>query len=132
MRAHDGRPLKETSGPAGDEADDLFEMANLSPALTGLPMIVWISERGRALHDARVKVSLVHGRRARPDRTASVSVRPTVEVVAGPELGRRDLELVRQWVELNCDAILAYWDGDLLTDEVIAKLKPVAPTPRPD
>jgi hypothetical protein len=31
-----------------DEADDLFDMANLSPTLTGLPMIVRISERGRA------------------------------------------------------------------------------------
>jgi hypothetical protein len=55
-------------------------------------MIVWISERGRARRDVRVKVSLVHGRRARPDRPASVSVRPTVEVVAGSELDRRDME----------------------------------------
>ena len=112
-----------------DETEDLFELANLSPALTGLPMIVWISERGRARHDARVKVSLVHGRRARPDRTASVSVRPTVEVVAGPDVDRRDLELVQRWVELNRDTIIAYWDGDLLTDEVIARLKPVPPSP---
>ena len=118
------------SKPAGDETDDLFEMANLSPALTGLPMIVWISERGRARHDARMKVSLVHGRRARPGRTASVSVRPTVEVVAGSPVDRRDLELVRQWIELNREAILAYWKGDLLTDEVIGQLKPIAPPPR--
>jgi hypothetical protein len=66
------------SRPAAAEGDDPFEIANLSPALTGLPMIVWISERGRARHDARVQVSLVHGRRARPDRTASVPVRPAV------------------------------------------------------
>jgi hypothetical protein len=112
--------------PVADERDDLFEMANLSLALTGLPMIAWISERGRARHDARVKVSLVHGRRARPDRTASVSVRPTVEIVAGPELDRGDLDLLRQCVELNREAIIAYWDGDLLTDEVIVQLKPVA------
>jgi hypothetical protein len=26
------------SKPAADQPDDLFEMANLSPALTGLPM----------------------------------------------------------------------------------------------
>jgi hypothetical protein len=110
------------------ETDDLFEIANLSPALTGLPMIVWISERGHARHDARVKVSLVHGRRARPDRTASVSVRPTVEIVAGPELDRRDMGLVRRWIELNREAIIAYWNGDLLTDEVIARLQPI-PTP---
>jgi uncharacterized protein DUF4160 len=111
-----------------DEADDLFEMANLSPALTGLPMIVWISERGRARHDVRVKVSLVHGRRARPDRTASVSVRPDIEVVAGPQLASRDLDLVRQWVDQNREAIIAYWNGDLLTDEVIARLSPIAPS----
>ncbi len=114
------------SRSAADEPDDLFEMANLSPTLTGLPMIVWISERGRARHDARVKVSLVHGRRARPDRTASVSVRPTVKIVAGPEIDGRDLELVRRWIELNRDAIIAYWSGDLLTDEVILQLKPLA------
>jgi Domain of unknown function (DUF4160) len=113
---------------ATGETDDRFEMANLSPALTGLPMIVWISERGHARHDARVKVSLIHARRARPDRTASVSVRPVVEIVAGPELDRRDMELVRQWIELNRELIMAYWNGDLLTDEVIARLKPV-PTP---
>jgi Domain of unknown function (DUF4160) len=106
-----------------DDPDDLFEMANLSPSLTGLPMIAWISERGRARHDVRVRVSLVHGRRARPDRTSSVSVRPTVAIVAGPKLDPRDLELVRQWIELNREAIVAYWNGDLLTDEVIAQLK---------
>jgi len=114
------------SRSVADEPDDLFEMANLSPTLTGLPMIVWITERGHARHDARVMVSLVHGRRARPDRTASVSVRPTVEVVAGPEVDRRDLDLVRQWIELNRAAIIAYWNGDLLTDEVIARLRPIA------
>ena len=113
------------SRPAADEPDDLFDLANLSPTGTGLPMVVWISERGRARHDARVKVSLVHGRPVRPYRTTSVSVRPTVEIVAGPELDRRDMELVRQWIELNRDASIAYWDGDLLTDEVIARLRPI-------
>jgi hypothetical protein len=53
-------------------------------------------------------------------------VRPRVEIVAGPELERRDMELVRQWIELNRDVILAYWNGDLLTDEVIARLRPIA------
>ena len=110
---------------ATGETDDLFEMANLSPALTGLPMIVWISERGHARQDARVKVSLVHGRRARPDRTASVSVRPTVEIVAGRRLDRQDMDLVRKWIELNREVIIAYWNGDLLTDEAIARLEPI-------
>jgi hypothetical protein len=107
--------------------EDLFEVANLSPALTGLPMVVWISERGHARHDVRVKVSLTHGRRARPDHTASVSVRPDVRLVAGPPLDGQDLALVRRWIELNRDVLLAYWDGDLLTDEALARLRPVGP-----
>lgn len=76
-------------------------------------MIVWLSERGRARHD----------------QTVSVSVRRAVEVVAGPDLDSRDLALVRQWIELNRATLIAYWDGDLLTDEAIARLRPVAPAP---
>jgi hypothetical protein len=109
------------------EDEDFFEMANLSPTLTGLPMIVWISERGRSRRDARVKVSLVHGRKAHPDQMYSVSVRPSVDIVAGPQLAPGDLAAVQRWIELNRDVILAYWDGDLLTDEAIARLKPLTP-----
>ena len=69
----------------------------------------------------------MHGRRAHPDRTVSVSLRPTVGVVAvgvvaGQELPADDLERVRQWIELNREALLAYWDGALLTDEVMQRL----------
>lgn len=108
-----------------EPTEDLFDMANLSPTLTGLPMIVWVSERGGARHDVRVKVSLIHGRRARPDLTASVSVRPEVGVVAGPALEAPDLALVRRWIELNRDVLVEYWDGDLLTDELIGRLRSV-------
>jgi hypothetical protein len=120
-----GRPASRAPAASTTAEDELFEMANLSPTSTGLPMVVWISERGRARHDARVKVSLVHGRRAHLDETASVSVRPTVEVVAGPPLDPRDLAAVRRWIELNRDAILAYWAGEIFTDEVIARLVPI-------
>jgi hypothetical protein len=68
------------SSPATEETEDLFEMADLSPALTGLD--------------------------------------------------RHGLSLVRRWIELNRDAIIADWDGDLLTDEVVARLQPIAPAPR--
>jgi hypothetical protein len=43
------------------ETDDLFEMANLFPCTTGLPMTVWVSPRGNARHDVRIKVNLTHG-----------------------------------------------------------------------
>jgi hypothetical protein len=40
---------------ADEEELDLFQIANLRPATTGLPMIVWFSERGLARYDVRVK-----------------------------------------------------------------------------
>ena len=39
------------------ETEDLYTMSNLSPRRTGLPFVVWISPKGGALHDVRVKVS---------------------------------------------------------------------------
>ena len=38
-----------------------FVMANLSPRMTGLPMTVWVSPRGNARHDVRIKVNTTHG-----------------------------------------------------------------------
>jgi hypothetical protein len=111
------------SRPAADEAHDRFEMANLSPMLTALPMIVRSAD---ALGTTPREGEFGARGRAHPNRTAPVSGRPTVEVVAGPELDRRDTELVRQWIEVNREAILAYWNGDLLTDELVTRLKPVA------
>jgi hypothetical protein len=39
------------------EADELYEMVNIYPADSGLPMTVWAGPRGNARHDVRVKVN---------------------------------------------------------------------------
>ena len=44
-----------------DDDVDLFEMANLFPATTGLPMTVWVSPKGNARHAVRIKVNMAHG-----------------------------------------------------------------------
>src|SRR4051794_41065685 len=91
------------------DSDLLFEMANLSPKRTGLPFVVWISPRGNARHDVRVKVSA--GPRAVPSEMVSVAIRPQVRVIEG-EMKASDLALLRQWVELNRDVLIRYWEGD--------------------
>jgi|CXWL01.1.fsa_nt_gi hypothetical protein len=102
------------------EDEDQFEMVNVRPELSGLPFIVWISEKGGARHDVRVKVS--PGPKVR-EFVATVSVRPEVDLIAG-ELSTPDLALVRDWITLNRDTIIRYWNGDILyTDEALAALK---------
>jgi len=70
--------------------------------------------QGSARHDAQVKVS--RGPRALP-LIASVSVRPLVELVEG-DLGAGELDLLRQWIELNRDVIPGHWNGDLEYSEM--------------
>jgi hypothetical protein len=109
---------------------DLFEMANLYPDTTGLPMTVWVSPRGNARHDVRVKVNMTHGNRMNIADTAVVGVRPTPRVIAG-ELSLADTQAVLQWVALNRDVLVDYWGGEIDTARMIHALKPLPPDRQP-
>ena len=106
------------------EEEGLFEMANLYPRHTGLPMTVWVSPRGHARHDARVKVCRTHGDRMNIDDTAVVSVRPSPTLIDGPLAGP-DLRAVQGWIALNAAALVEYWDGQLDTVDLVQALKRV-------
>jgi hypothetical protein len=105
--------------------DELYEMANLYPRTTGLPMTVWVSPRGNARHDVRIKVNTTHGNQMNIDNTATVAVRPSPHVVAG-RLSTDDERVVTNWITLNAEAILAYWNGDIDTMELVQTLKPLS------
>ena len=104
------------------DADDLFEMANLFPRTTGLPMTVWVSPRGNARHDVRVKINMTHGDQMNIANTAVVGVRPTPHVIAG-HVSPDDERVVFEWVSLNTTALVAYWDGRIDTIELARLLK---------
>jgi len=106
------------------EADELFEMANLYPRTTGLPMTVWVSPRGNARHDVRIKVNMTHGNQMNVDNTAVIAVRPAPHVIAG-RLSTEDERAVSDWITLNAGVIVAYWDGDIDTVQLAQALKPL-------
>lgn len=111
--------------PAGDGEADLEEawlMAKLVPQETGLPMAVWITPNEGYPHDVRVKVSRIHGGRGRWPDAASVAVRPQVREVVPGSLATADLRAVADWIALNHQVIIDYWDGATLT-EVIQRLQ---------
>lgn len=121
-RPHPSEGAGET--PAVLEEDDLFEMASLYPRTTGLPMTVWVSPRGRAGHDVRIKVNMSHGNRMTIDNIAIVAVRPSPRVVEG-RLSVDDQHGVFDWIALNSEAIVDYWNGDIDTLELVQTLKPL-------
>ena len=108
-----------------DVEDDLFLMANLRPADTGLPMVVWVSERGYARHAARVKVSRTHGERINPRDTVTFGVQPP-GLIAG-YLPPADERVVERWITLNEQVILEYWDSQISTAEMLKRIRPLQP-----
>ena len=112
--------IREETGAREDQ--DLFEMANLYPAEAGLPMTVWVSPRGNARHDVRIKVNMTHGNQMSITNTAVVGVRPTPHVIAG-DLSTDDRRVVFEWILLNTGAIVEYWDGRIDTIELGQLLK---------
>ena len=101
---------------------DTFEMANLYPRDTGLPMTIWVSPRGRARHAARIKVCLTPGDRMDASNTAVVAVQPEPRLVSGG-LSARDFAPVARWVGINAEALMDYWNGTLSTVELVHRLR---------
>ena len=102
--------------------DELFLMSNLSPKLTGLPFVVWISPKGNARHDVRIKVSTSS---KVTDDWVIVAIRPEVRVIHG-QLPGGTMELLKQWVELNRDALVKFWEGDIeYTEDVLGQLRSI-------
>lgn len=111
------------SGPPTD-GDDQFEMANLYPRHTGLPMTVWISVKGGAQHDARIKANLTHGNHMDASNTAVFAVRPVSRLIIG-SMSSRDSQAICDWITLNRQVIMDYWEGLVDTVDLVPRLRPL-------
>jgi hypothetical protein len=105
--------------------DDFFFMSNLPPSFTGLPFVVWISQKGYAKYDCRVKVSM--GPKVKPGDLITVTVRPEVREISAPaRLHLAELRALTRWIELNREVLVKFWEGDIAyTNEVLEQLKPL-------
>lgn len=118
--------MPDTTRDISLDLDDLTEdwgAMKLVPSQTGLPMAVWITENDGYQHDVRVKVSPIHGGRGSWRTAPSLGVRPHPREIAPGSLPGTDVAIVSQWIELNRDAIVAFWNGALDTGEVLTKLQ---------
>ena len=105
------------------EGQATYGMANLRPDRTGLPFIVFISQRDDARHAARVKVS--PALRVRAEEMGSYSIAP-FSYRAGQALSPVEERALEAWVALNLDILRRYWDGDIeFTEDALALLRPI-------
>ena len=87
-------------------------------------MFVFISQKGGARHDVRVKIA--RGAKVRPSEMVTVAVRPTPRVVRGA-LDPDDLARLAKWIDLNRAVLIDYWNGDIeYTEDAISALRPIS------
>lgn len=112
--------LDVPSAPSDAHAQATYGMANLRGRTTGLPFIVFISQRGGARHDVRVQVSPAP--KVREDQMSSYGVRPFGHR-EGPRLSVADETLLERWVLANRQVLAEYWDGEIeYTEDAIERL----------
>jgi hypothetical protein len=85
---------------------------DLYPSDTGLPMAISLSH-GWLPAKVCIKVMQVHNRLIDPGKLAVVALYPQPRVVDG-QLSPADLQLVEQWLALNAEAVLEYWNPAII------------------
>jgi hypothetical protein len=109
-----GNQDEQSSGQA------TFEMANLRPEQTGLPFVVFISQKDGARHDIRVKVS--RGPKVLPHQMGTYARRP-FRFEGGYQLSSAEEKQLEAWISQNQKVLEEYWDGDILyTSDAIERL----------
>ena len=98
-------PARSTDDAQGQAT---YGVANLRRERTGLPCIVFISQKDGARHDVRVKVA--PGPRMRPDQMSSYALRPFA-LVEGDGMSAADERSLGRWSEVNLQVLVDYWDG---------------------
>ena len=103
------------------ESDVLFEMANLISKYTGLEYIVWVSVRSnREKHGPRIKVKI-------QNVFIPVTISDEPKVAVSTNLRIPEFRNLQEWIILNKDLLLEYWncDGKMDLQELLSKIKKV-------
>jgi hypothetical protein len=113
--------LKNTTATEAVAED--WAKVKLPPRLTGLPMVVWITENDGYPHDVPVNVSTLHGGRGSWRTALLIAVQPQPQEIVPGSLPAADVALVSRWIDLNRDLITDYWNGVIDFDEVRPRLQ---------
>ena len=105
--------------------NELYEMANISKAKTGLCCIIWVQTNmpnSTGKHNApRLKFT-------DDNRMIPVTISKEPQLLADYSLNdlkmsSKDLNALFFWIKNNYDALMQLWNGEITTDELIDRIK---------
>jgi hypothetical protein len=105
------------------EEELLEHMSSFRKGATGVDNTIWVSPKGRTRHAARIKVAIDPPDTLNPaSKTASVAV-DDGSVVEGHIPSR---EQVEEFVKINREVLMEFWEHRIDTPELTQRLKPIA------
>jgi hypothetical protein len=106
------------------ERELLEEMVSYRKDITGVDNTIFISPKGHTRHAPRIKLAIDPSDSVNPDSvTASIEI-GSGEVVAG-EVPTELHKQLQQFIELNRDVLLDYWNYRIDTAQLQRRLKPI-------
>jgi hypothetical protein len=106
----------------GDDYDENEEMVSLRSDVTGVENVVFVSPRGRTRHGPRIKIAIDPPQSLDPStKTASMSI--TDFSIHGERMPRQVAEQAEQFIDRNRAALMAYWNYEIDTAELIKRLQ---------
>lgn len=117
--------IRESKMSKAKRIVDMFEMANMWPEDTGLPVVIWVEERSdvaRDRHGPRIKV-MTHSGKMNYGETVPVSLEAPPRVIG--DLKSSIKKKVIEFINLNRDSLMAHWNHEISTIELGRRLKKV-------
>jgi hypothetical protein len=109
-----------------EDVIELYEMANLRPEKTGLPMVIWVlPQTKKERHWARIKVQTEHGNKVKEDKMTSVGFDEKGNITNFGGLNKKDFELVSQFITLNLEGLIKLWNDEIDPIDFASKIKKV-------
>jgi len=106
------------------ERELLEEMVSYRKDITGVDNTIFISPKGKTRHAPWIKLAIEPSDGINPDSvTASIEI-GSGEVVAG-EVPTELHKQLQQFIELNRDVLLDYWNYRIDTKQLQERLKPI-------
>lgn len=111
-----------------NEFKDLSEMANYRKNKTGLPVIIYISDKQnvKGKHGPRIKVSKTYGENMSTKGLFTVTISDNPEVIGNTgDIKKKDIKKIKTFILLNKKVLLEYWDFRIGADILSDKLKSI-------
>ena len=104
--------------------NELEEMVSYRKNVTGVDHTIFISPKGNARHGARLKIAIDPPDSLDP-RTMTATIAIVEPRVIGGRIPTKLLMQVRQFIDLNQQTLLDYWNYRIDTDQLRQRLQAV-------